>query len=59
MKMKFNYNLVDQEKYIRENHYKKTMAFNLYCCQLTFYENATKYLQEFICNCCNLYNNRS
>lgn len=41
--------LVQQEKYIKENNYKRTCATNLYCCQLHFYKNTTHYLQHFIC----------
>jgi hypothetical protein len=38
-----------QEKYIKENNYKKICSFNLYCCELNFYKNGIDYLQQFIC----------
>ncbi len=39
-----------QEKYIRENNYKKICAMNFYCCEFNFYRNGIYYLQQFICN---------
>lgn len=47
--MYFGNALVIQEKYIRENNYRKMYGINLCCCVLDFYKNETNYLQHFIC----------